>query len=121
MNRPLFLSIILCLGSTYAAAAARDASTDTDKAPAMNQMTGTIQAVDGDNHLIRLQTENGFNVEFTYDRDTVCKGIGVSKEVTDLAYKDQVIIRYAGRELLAREIEKRSLQPAIAASSPTVN
>ena len=83
-------------------------------------MLGTIQSIDLGAHVIRLQTENGFNVEFTYDHETVCKGIGVPKTVSDLVFKDQVIIRYVGKDLVAREIEKRSLQPAIAASSPAV-
>ena len=90
-----------------------------EKPRAMNEMAGTIQGIDQDAQLIRLQTENGFNVTFSYDRETACKGIGVPKDVSELMFKDQVVIRYVGKELLAREIEKRSLQPAVAASSPT--
>jgi hypothetical protein len=117
----LFLAVCLSIGNAYASPAKSDTSADTAKTPALNEMTGTIQSLDLDNHVIRLQTQNGFNVEFTYDHDTICKGIGVPKEVSSLAYKDQVIIRYAGRDLIAREIEKHSLQPAMAASSHTLS
>ena|GEM_PF-1998154 len=115
----LFLWFLLGLVNMPLIAAKKDVATAADKTPSMNEMTGTVQSVDLEAKTIRLQTENGYSVEFTFDRETVCKGIGVPHTVSDLAFKDEVIIRYAGRDLIAREIEKRNLQPAVAASTPT--
>jgi hypothetical protein len=85
----------------------------------MNEISGTITSIDSDTHVFRLLTDNGFTVQFSVDRDTVCKGIGAPQTVANLVYKDKIIVRYAGRDLIAREIEKRNVQPAVAASSPS--
>lgn len=98
---------------------AADAAPAAPAAPAMNEISGVIQSIDPDNRVLRVLTADGFNVQFSYDRNTVCKTIGAPQTVDDLAFKDQVIVRYEGRDLTAREIEKRNVQPAVAASSPS--
>lgn len=86
----------------------------------LNEISGTVQSLDPSNRVLRLLTESGFNVEVAYTRDTVCKGMTTPKSVDELRYQDHITVRYAGRDLIAKEVEKvNPLQPAVAGSSPT--
>ena len=112
----------LFLGASFAFAKSNPIQTAPTASP-LNEIYGTIEQVDADASVIRILTSGGYHVEIAYTRGTVVNGIGVPKAVTDLSYQDQVCVRYPGKSLVAAEIEKRSLQPAVAASStsPTAN
>jgi len=78
-------------------------------APPMNEIAGRVQSVDSGDQTLRILTESGFLVTFAYTRDTAFKGVGLPKSVEDLKYEELVTVRYQGKALVAREIEKRSL------------
>jgi hypothetical protein len=114
MRWPLYLSLLI-----PALVFAKQPEPAAEKTPALNEIAGKVQSVDGDAGVLRILTEAGYNVEVAFNRATVLKGFETSKTVADLAYQDTIVIRYAGRDLVAREIEKPSLEPAVTASSHT--
>jgi hypothetical protein len=73
----------------------------------LNEMTGSLQTIDAEGGLLRITSDDGFNVEFSFDIKTICldtdkKALGFD----DLEYGDRVRIRYLGRELHALEIDR---------------
>lgn len=73
----------------------------------MNEMKGTISSIDPDSRTIRLSVEGGFNPQFDYDdKTTVQSKGGKPLKVDELERGDKVIIRYVGKVLTAREIER---------------
>lgn len=75
---------------------------------AMNEMTGTVESVDTDPNVLRLTVDGGYNVEFTYDAQTVATNGGHDLSISDLNYGDKIVVRYVGRDLIAREVERIS-------------
>lgn len=80
--------------------------------PAMNEMSGAVLSVDTDAKVIRLTLDGGYNVEFSYDSQTLIRNGGHDITVNDLSYGDQVTVRYIGRDLIAREIDRTRKAPA---------
>jgi len=78
-------------------------------APTMNEIAGRVQSVDLGESVLRVSTESGYRVTFSFNRETKLTGLGLPKSVEDLKYEELVTVRYQGKELLALEIEKRSL------------
>jgi len=74
--------------------------------PAMNEMSGSVLSVDSDSQAIRLTLDGGYSVEFSYDSQTLVRNGGHDITVKDLGYGDQVTIRYIGKDLVARKIER---------------
>ncbi|MFA5975294.1 MAG: hypothetical protein WC859_03920 [Elusimicrobiota bacterium] len=74
--------------------------------PRMNQMNGSILSIDTDSRVIRVTVEDGFNVEFAYSSKTQISDREHSVEIGELGYGDQVIVKYEGRELIAKRIER---------------
>lgn len=104
-----------------AAAFGRDGDARGEKPdkPALNSIAGKVLAVDGDARLIRITTEQGYNVEFNYSRQTALKGYEEPMDISDLPLDETVIVRYSGKELAAMEIEKQGAAARVAASTPT--
>jgi hypothetical protein len=75
-------------------------------------MTGTIESVDADAGTVRVSVEGGFNVGFSFDRITKMVDNGKPIGPSDLNYGDKVIVRYAGQDLLAIQIERLAQAPA---------
>ena len=72
----------------------------------LNEMTGTVLSVDSDERVVRITVDGGFNVDFQYVHDTVLTDHGAPIEADALNYGDKIIIRYAGKDLVARQIER---------------
>lgn len=93
----------------------------------LNQFVGTIQSVDADARVFRMIVEGGYNVELTYTTKTACIEGGKALSVESLDYNDKVVVRYAGRELAAVQIERLSKnirfpsRPVEASSDPAAS
>jgi hypothetical protein len=74
----------------------------------LNEMTGTILSVDGDGGVVRITVQGGFNVDFAYDNSTELTDNGKPIKPEDLGYGDKIVVRYAGKDLMARQIERTS-------------
>jgi hypothetical protein len=72
----------------------------------MNQMTGSILSIDADSRVLRVTVEDGFNVEFAYSSKTQIIDREHPVDIGELGYGDQVVVKYEGRELIARRIER---------------
>ena len=88
-------------------------------APAMNEMRGTVESADPDDRMVRLTVEGGVNVEFTYNSQTVFKGVGAPHTGADLNFGDHIVVRYAGKDMNASEIERLSSAPNTLPSAPS--
>jgi hypothetical protein len=77
----------------------------------LNEMKGKLLSISDDPKTFRLIVEGGYNVEFTYDPKTSVVNGGDPLKMEDLGYNDQVIVRYAGKELYAVEVERVSKAP----------
>jgi predicted small lipoprotein YifL len=76
--------------------------------PGLNEMTGTVQSIGNDPRVLRLSVEGGYSVEFTFDKNTVLTNGGSPIKADELSYGDKILVRYAGKELNAIEIERLS-------------
>lgn len=76
--------------------------------PDLNAMTGKVMSLSSDPKVLRITVDGGYNVEFTYDAKTVVHNGGSAIQASDLSYDDRVVVRYAGKELNAVEIERVS-------------
>jgi hypothetical protein len=77
----------------------------------LNEMKGKLVSKSYDPKAIRLIVSGSFNVEFTYDQKTVMINGGKSISIDDLSYNDEVVVRYAGKDLHALEIDRISKAP----------
>jgi len=77
----------------------------------LNEMKGKLQSKGDDPKTLRLLVDGGFNVEFTYDKNTLMINGGSPITVDDLSYGDELIIRYSGKELNATEVDRVSKAP----------
>ncbi len=91
----------------------RPAKTPKTAAPApptrkvnLNEMTGKLESKSNDSKTLRLSVNGGYNVEFTYDKTTAIVNGGSPVAIDDLEYGDELIVRYAGKELQAVEIDR---------------
>jgi hypothetical protein len=73
---------------------------------AMNEMSGTLTSIDSETGAIRLSVAGGFNVQFETDKATQFLSKGQKLPLTALATGEKITVRYVGREMTAREIEK---------------
>ncbi len=74
-------------------------------------MRGKMQSKSSDPQTIRLSVDGGYNVEFTYDSKTAASSDGAVIALDDLEYNDELVLRYAGKELYAVEIERVGKAP----------
>jgi hypothetical protein len=77
----------------------------------LNEMKGKLLSISNDPKSFRLIVEGGYNVEFTYDPKTSVVNGGDPIKLEALGYNDQLIVRYAGKDLYAVEIERVSKAP----------
>jgi hypothetical protein len=77
----------------------------------INEMKGKLMSVSTDPGTLRLMTDGGFNVEFSYDQKTSVINGGEPVSLEDLNYNDGLIVRYEGKDLYAVEIERVSKAP----------
>jgi hypothetical protein len=77
----------------------------------LNEMKGKLNSISDDPKTFRLIVDGGFNVEFTYDQKTSVVNGGDPLKMEDLGYNDQIIVRYAGKDLYAVEIERVTKAP----------
>lgn len=73
----------------------------------MNEMTGTLSSIDSEAQTIRLSIEGGFNPELPYTKDTAVWIEGRKAALSALQYGDRILVRYMGRDLTLKEIEKK--------------
>ncbi len=74
----------------------------------LNEMRGKLSSKSYDPKAVRLSVSGGYNVEFTYDQKSAITSNGTVISFEDLGYDDELIIRYAGKDLYAVEIERVS-------------
>lgn len=72
----------------------------------MNEMTGTVAAVDADAKTIRLEVDGGISPQFDYNDQTIVLADGGKLKIDDLQRNDRVVVRYVGKDLIAREIDR---------------
>jgi hypothetical protein len=77
----------------------------------LNEMKGIFQSKGDDPPTLRILVDGGFNVEFTYDRNTSLVNGGNPIHIEDLNYGDEIIVRYAGKDLNAIDIDRVSKAP----------
>ena len=77
----------------------------------LNEMRGKLLSISYDPKALRLIVDGGYNVEFTFDQQTTIVNGGEHITVDDLGYNDVLVVRYAGKELNAIEIERVSKAP----------
>jgi hypothetical protein len=81
----------------------------------MNEFQGTVVSVEADTHLLRMNVDGGYSVQFTYNsKTTILDGHDPIKPF-DLTYGDKIIARYVGKELYAKEIVRTAPAPALTA------
>jgi len=76
-----------------------------------NEMKGKFQSRGDEAKTFRMILDGGFNVEFSYDAKTVVTNGGGPILLNDLAYGDEIIVHYTGKELNAIDIERVSKAP----------
>lgn len=74
----------------------------------MNTMTGTLSSIDLDGQMIRLSVDGGINPQLAIDDKTAVESGGRALKITDLQTGDKVVVRYIGKDLTARDIERLS-------------
>jgi len=84
----------------------------------MNQINGTVFSVDSDAGVIRLSVDGGYSVEFAFNTQTTVRDGPNSLSPDDLQYGDRVAVRYVGRELVAKQIERLAKAPGAPAAAP---
>lgn len=77
----------------------------------LNEMKGKLESKGNDPKTLRILVDGGFNAEFTYDKKTTMTNGGSSITADDLSYGDELVIRYAGKELYAVEVDRVSKAP----------
>ena len=77
----------------------------------LNEMRGKLESKSDDPKTLRLIVEGGYNVGFTYNAKTTAYSASGTISVDDLSYGDELIVRYAGKELDAIEVERVSQAP----------
>jgi len=77
----------------------------------LNEMKGKLLSVSDDPKTLRLIVDGGFNVEFTYDAQSSVTNGGQPIRISDLEYNDELIVRYAGKDLYAVEVDRVSKAP----------
>src|ERR1043166_2336603 len=77
----------------------------------LNEMRGKLASKNYDPRTLRLAVEGGYNVEFTYDKQTTMVNGGSPITMDDLEYGDELIVRYAGKELNALETDRVTKRP----------
>jgi len=82
----------------------------------MNEMTGSVASLDAGTHTIRVTVDGGVTPQFDYDEKTVIDDNGRLITMDDLHVGDQVVVRYIGKVLTAREIDRVSEAPATSSS-----
>jgi len=108
----VFLAAAIGLVSSFAPAddAGPPAKADVSAAMAatsgLNEMKGTLESKSSDPKTIRLTVDGGYNVEFSYDANTVMINGGSPVTIDDLNYGDELVIRYAGKELKAVVVDR---------------
>jgi hypothetical protein len=93
--------------STLPAPTARSGRAD------LNEMTGKLLAMSTDPKVLRITVAGGFNVEFTYDAKTIMLNGGKPVSASDLSYGDELVVRYAGKELRAVEVDRVNKGPRL--------
>jgi hypothetical protein len=89
--------------------AAEAAAEEVKEAPRpMNSMTGTVSSMDVSEKSLRISVEGGFTPQFNFDKQTIVLRNGAAVPFDTLQTGDKVIVRYIGRDMTAREIEKMS-------------
>lgn len=83
----------------------------TPKRTGLNEIRGKLLSKSYDPKAIRLTVAGGFNVEITYDAKTSVQSNGTTLSIEDLGYDDAIVVRYAGKDLYAIEIERASRAP----------
>ena len=82
-------------------------------ASSFNEITGKILSIGTDPQVLRVTVAGGINVEFTYDAKTVMVNGGKPVSASDLAYGDEVVVHYSGKELYAVEVDRVSKAPRL--------
>ena len=77
----------------------------------LNEMKGKLLARSLDPLSFRITVEGGYNVEFAYDHKTAVVNGGSPITIDNLAYGDDLIVRYKGKELYAIEIDRTGKAP----------
>ena len=70
-------------------------------------MIGTLSSIDAEAQTIRLSIDGGFNPELPYTKETAVWIGGRRAALSALQYGDKVLVRYVGRDLTLKEIEKK--------------
>jgi hypothetical protein len=78
----------------------------------MNEMTGTISSIDAGSKTLRLSVEGGYTPQFDYDANLRVESNGRALTIDDLRRGDPVVVRYVGRDMTARQIEKKKAHAA---------
>jgi hypothetical protein len=113
----IFLAAAIGLVSSFAPAddAGPPAKVDVSAAMAatsgLNEMRGKLESKSNDPKAIRITVDGGFNVEFSYDARTTMINGGSPITLSDLNYGDELIVRYAGKELKAVVVDRVSKAP----------
>ena len=71
-----------------------------------NEITGSVMQIDHEERQLRMTTDNGTNVEFSYTSQTKVTNGGSPLRMDDLNYGDKIVVRYLGKDLIASEIER---------------
>ena len=79
--------------------------------PGLNEMKGKLVSKSSDPATLRMLVDGGFNVEFTYDAKTIWVNGGNPITEDDLNFGDELIIRYAGKDLNVVEADRVSKAP----------
>jgi len=94
-----------------AAETAKPAAKSVPRVTGLNEMQGKLLSISDDPKTFRLIVDGGFNVEFTYDQKTSVINGGHDLDIDELGYNDVIIVRYAGRDLNAVQVERVSKAP----------
>ena len=77
----------------------------------LNEMRGKLLSLSDDPQTFRLIVDGGYNVEFSYDEKSSVVNGGEPIKISELGYNDVLIVRYAGKDLYAVEVERVSKAP----------
>lgn len=78
------------------------------KRSGLNEIKGKLLSKSYDPKAIRVVVAGGINVEFAYDQKTSFQSQGQVISLDNLGYDDELVVRYAGKELYALEVERLS-------------